>query len=645
MSLFNNKKLKELQSENEELRKAIDGLSEKENQLKNFDDMVKKARLEYAEVSSKKDQTAQKLESLEKEKTKLLSELNKISTEIKQLREIKLSEQNQIVSLNSSSDNASQSINLNPDILSKEIEEAEKRKNDIALETFKLKKGFEETKLKIGDSKRILSNLNSEIEKKKEEISSLIERQMLISDDQYKNLSLSFGNKNIDEIHLRLDKLIRQEKELTEMVNSRKQLLSELDRRISEKKVIANTNLTTKQTGNTNPNEEFTKRQQISNLEIQIESMEAQLAQLTNELNSKTELFNELQSDIKQLSENLQSGKAELVKLNESIEIATAEITDLDHSLNVLDKEFKKISKEVSQKMELKENLETEIAEMNEEKINLDDLLNELKETTTILSRLKNDIERGTGQSAKRFTGVIQYYSTVINDIYKKKKDADKILNQREKEIKEKEDAINDMKNVLLVRHNKIKLFEDLTRQIINQRNYFKEIRIDSDHSKSTDNLILSKDVPQKKLIEYENALMELLNSSDKYFGNLLSSKISLEKEISENKNRLNELNQNIRQSTGELSELRDSISKIKVEHEEHRLSINKLTFAKTKLETHIENHKKIIEKYISIKDKIREEQELIKKKREHSLTTKTSGQATSGGKTFEPNNPNWIKL
>ena len=48
-------------------------------------------------------------------------------------------------------------------------------------------------------------------------------------------------------------------------------------------------------------------------------------------------------------------------------------------------------------------------------------------------------------------------------------------------------------------------------------------------------------------------------------------------------------LNQNIRNSTGELSELRNSISKIKIEHEDHRVSINKLAAIKTQLEDQID--------------------------------------------------------
>ena len=645
MSLLNNKKIKELQNENEELKKTIEGLAEKESRLKNFDDMVKKARLEYAEITAKKDQTAQKLETLEKDKTKLQGELNKISIEIKQLREIKLSEQNQILSLNNSSGEQSKSINLTPDLLSKEIEEAEKRKNSISIETYNLKKSLEETKLKINDSRKILSSLNFEIEKKKDEISSLIERQMLVSDDQYKSLSLSVGNKSIDEIQFRMDRLIRQEKELTEMVSSRKQLLTELDKRIGEKKVNLNTEQQKNMISETTSKTDFSKNELLSEIEIKIETMETRLTQLTNEFKAKSELFNELQSDIKQLSENLLSGNVKLSKLNESIEIATSELTDLDHSLNVLDKEFKKISKDISQKMTLKEKLESEISDMKNEKLDLEDLLKDLKETTTILAQLKSDIENGSGQSAKRFTGVIQYYSTIINDIYKKKKDADKALTQKGKELMEKQHAIDEMENVLLVRHNKLKLFEEIRDQITNQRKKLESIGIVSDEKDGTDNLIINKNIPHKKLLEYENALMELLNSSDKYFGNLFSSKISLEKEIAENKKRLNELNQNIRQSTGELSELKDSINKIKNEHEEHRLSINKLTFVKSKLEEHIEQHSKVIEKYISIKEKIRQEQELIKKKREVSETAKTTSISNSGEKSFDPHNPKWIKL
>ena len=167
MSFLKSRKLIELQTENEELKKLISSLSDKENQLKNFDELIKKARLEYAEIAAKKDQTAQKLESLEKEKAKLINELNKISIEVRQLREIKLAEQNQILSL-SKAINSSNQISGNEDVSAKskqiilnEIENAEKRKNAITLETFKLKKRIDLLSTKISDSEKILENLNT----------------------------------------------------------------------------------------------------------------------------------------------------------------------------------------------------------------------------------------------------------------------------------------------------------------------------------------------------------------------------------------------------------------------------------------------------------------------------------------------------
>jgi len=636
MSLFNSKKLKDLQSENED---------DKENRLKNFEELLKSARLEYSQISIKKDHTAQKLESLEKEKSNLLGDLSKISYEIKQLREMKLSEQNQIISLGKAFDETSAEGSTNSEIIDREIDAVEKRKNDIALETFKLRKELEKTSQKIKDGNKVINNLNAEIEKKKEEISSLIERQMLVSDDQYKNFNLSYGNKSIDDIHLKIDKLIRQEKELTEMVNSRKQLLTELDKRIGEKKVLIKNESKIHKSIGLPPQSESLKNENILELEIKSEAIEAQIAQLTNEFKAKTELFNELQEDNKQVADELQKRKIELVSLNDSIETSTDRLTDLDYSLNILDNEFEKISKEISDRMTLKENLDAEIVDKTNQKLELEDVLKELKETTTILARLKNDIEKGSGESAKRFTGVLQYYSTMINDIYKKKKDAEKVLNKKEKELHDKERSIKEIENALVIRHSKIKLFEDLTREITNQRKMIEARSLSGSELNETDMLIIKKDIAQKKLLEYENVLTELINASDKFSGHLIGSKISLEKEISENKKRLNEFNQNIRQSTGELSELKNSITKIKIEHEEHRVSINKLTSIKTRLEDHIDKHKQVIEKYINIKEKIRQEQELIKKKREITSSEKSSVQDKVVEKSFEPHNPKWMKL
>jgi chromosome segregation ATPase len=659
MSLLNSKKLKELQSENEELKKRIDGLAEKENRLRHFDELVKRARIEYAEIATKKDQTAQKLDALDRDKVKLIGELNKISLEINQLREIKLTESNQVFSLSNALDNSNQHSKDKNDesakskiLHSNEIAAAEKRKYDIALETFQIGKKFDVINNKITDGKIVLDRLNAEIEKKKEEISSLMNKKMSVSHEQIKNFSLTFKEQDAEEIQTRIADLHNKEKELIEKFNSHRRQLDELDRRIEKKKLNLGSELDINDSLDRLSQTESVKQEHFLELEIKIESQEALLTSLNEELKAKTELYNELQSENKQLAEDLQSGQEKLGKLNESIEIETIRLTDLDYSLNILEQEFDNLGKDISEKTTIKEEIELQINERTNQKVDLEDLLKELRETTSVLAQLKNDIEKGTGQSAKRFTGVLQYYSSMINDIYKKKTTLEKSLNQKYKEFKEKQILIEEkkfileeMENVLFVRHQRIKLFEDLTHSITNQRKILESNAYITEDLKQRGNVVFNNDIPQKKLLEFENALNELLYNSDKYSGNLISTKSLLEKEITDNKNRLNELNQNIRNSTSEFYDLRNSITKIKNEHEEHRVSINKLASIKTKLEEGINKDKLIIDKYTAIKEKIRQEQEIIKMKRELVGSIKSSKQIFVGEKTFGPQNPKWIKL
>ena len=139
--------------------------------------------------------------------------------------------------------------------------------------------------------------------------------------------------------------------------------------------------------------------------------------------------------------------------------------------------------------------------------------------------------------------------------------------------------------------------------------------------------------------------MKELFQKSEERFNKNTEQKTRLESEIREYEHRLNELNKGIKDSMEELVNLRTTINKIKVEHEEHRLAINKLAAVKKKLEDEINKHQVVIDKYTKIKEKIRQEQNLIKMKRELYVSTKSPNQSNEGEKTFEPHNPNWIKL
>ena len=653
MSFLNGKKIKELQSENDELKKILEGISEKENQLKHFDELIKKARFEYSEIVAKKDQTVQKLEALEHDKAKFLQELNKISVEIKQLREIKLAEHNQIISLENAINHSDQNLNTSStnllkskQIISNEIETAEKRKNNIALETFNLRKKFDELNRNITDGKKVLGRLNSDIEKKKDELSSLIDRQRLFSKPENESFYSINVDPNTEEIQNRISTLTLQENKLIERINIREKQLEDLEKEILGREHNHNIQSPEIYSLDNLSHTESAKRETVLELGIKIDALEAQLTSIAEEIRSKSGIIDELQTENKRLVDQIKLGRNEFSKLNQSIEIETIRLTDLDYSLTILENEFDKLKNDISSQMSLKETIELQISKRTEEKINLEDLLKELKETTTILAQLKHDIEKGTGQSAKRFTGVLQYYSSIINDIYKRKSNAEKSLAQSEKELAEKQRLIDErqttlleMENILYVRYDRIGIIKDLARVIADQRKFLESSNFISEDSNQKEEHLFDREISHQKLIEYENALKEILNSSDRYAADLINKRSSLEKEIIVNKNRLNELNQNIRHSTGELTEIKNSISKIKIEHEDHRVSINKLASVKMKLEEQINSYKMVVEKYAKIKDKIREEQELIKSKR------KLASEINSSKKTVDAQNTKWIKI
>ena len=652
MSLLNSKKIKELESENESLKNHIEDFHEKENRLKQFEELIKNARHEYADIISKKDQTAQKLEGLEKDKTKLLGELNKISIELKQLREMKFTEQNQLSLLEKAfinpnpADTEEENFSKSKLTLTSEIEAAEKRKNDIALDIFNLRRKYDNLYIKISESKKILEKLNADIEKKKEEINNLMDRQRTLLQSKDERIHPETVNQNGEETKNKILALTEQESKLLENITAYKKQLNELEKQIADKQQLINSPITdyNTQTGfsiSDMENKEFTLE-----LDIKTKALQAQIATLTEELKAKTDSNNELQSENKELLEKIKSGKEELTKLNESIEIDTIRLTDLDYSLNILDNELDKLKDEIKEKRTFKAKIEEQIRIITDEKVDLEDILKELKETTTIIAQLKSDIERGSGQSAKRFTGILQYYSSMINDFYKRKADVEKTLAQKEKELEEKQrliddrqSAISEMENILYVRYNRSGIIKELTQAIAEQRKLFESgsfIPIDSELSGDS---VLSKKISHKKLIDFENALKEILSGSDKYALDLINKRLSFEKEIFSSKSRLSKLNLDIKLSTNELSELINSIDKIKIEHEDHRVSINKLASVKTKLEEQIDSYKKIIDKYAMIKEKIREEQELIKKKRD------IAEQINTTTKTAAAHNPKWIKL
>jgi hypothetical protein len=760
MSFLRSKKLKDLQSENEELKAFIQSITNKESHFRRLDELLRKARVEYANITLKKDQIVLTLEHLGKEKIKLNSQTQKLSNEIEQLREMKVYEQNQIHKLtnNSADQHNENEIGIKFPVY-KEIELAEKQKKELEKETAEMEKRFREVYQRVLDVEGMEKSLDIEIKKRKQEINSLNERKNEFGKEQLRNFTiritslkdnekrnlleikqkikqlsdretelnnkLQIRNRELQEIENKIEQkrsiigedagnklfsLVVEEQNLLDSIDLKKKTLSELEESILSLKVERNkiteeinrvdnasksdelisedesaeSKLTPaeilhfEKEANTiqgvikalkeeeqkirasieqlGQSEEL-KKELISQLNDELSSKEIQFASLEKDYGTKFSRLNEISFKNKLILEELATKTNELSLAENTLKSKTSRLNELTGELSHVEKKLIAVKSELSEKDYEKSEIEEKIKSARDTWSKLDDYYKKIKDVVPLLEKRKDEIQISNSMFEKRFADMFKHYSTQMGEMYKKKNLLEQMLIKKENDVNEKDQtlldkltALDEAEKVLSIRQTEAESIEDLLKTI-NEQKEFLASEITSLENKSVEKKIQNKELSieselyHKKLVEFENGLKELFHKSEERFSKNTEQKAGLESEIREFEHRLNELNKGIKDSIEEHVKLRSTISKIKIEHEEHRLAINKLASVKKKLEDEINKHQVVIDKYTKIKEKIRQEQTLIKMKRELYVSNKSLNQSTEEQKTFEPHSPNWIKL
>ena len=101
MGLFENKRLRELEKENEELLFKINSISEKEDNVRSLNDVLKKMRMEVSDLNERKLSLAGEIESLREQKRQTKADIEGFNKEILNLRQLKLEEQNTLLDYSS----------------------------------------------------------------------------------------------------------------------------------------------------------------------------------------------------------------------------------------------------------------------------------------------------------------------------------------------------------------------------------------------------------------------------------------------------------------------------------------------------------------------------------------------------------------
>lgn len=740
MVIFSSKRIKELQAENEELKSFIENLTEKEAYLKQFDEILKKARIEFANITLKKDQIALTLERLEKEKEKLVPQIQKLRIEIEHLREIKLDEQSQLISLNDKSvtiQNGFNQIDSAKKIeLQREIELAGKRKLQLEKEIAEKEKRFREVYQRVLDVGEMEQNLDSEIKRKKEEIRLLSEKKNVLLQEQLKDNNgktfslngeenkklfearqrikqltdreaelqkkLEFRNKQLRTIDEKLKEKIslsekdyreklfalkREEQKLTGSIEQKKQVLSELQESITAFNEISYKDKTEKMfTDETGLNEEAgnianvikslkqeeaaikasieqllqtetLKRELISNLNDELSVKEIHFASVEKDYETKSNRLKEISLKNKILLEELAAKTNELSVVEKELKSKTARINEINTELTDGENKLFSLQNDITDTHRRKSELEEKLKNAQESWAKMDSYYKKLKEVVPLLERRKEELEKSNSAFEKRFADMFRHYSTQMGEMYKKKNLLEQMLIKKEKDVNEKDQtlmdklsALEEAEKVFSIRKAETEVIEDLLKTINEQRELLNQ-EITMLENNGTEKRLLVKELNieselfQKKLAEFENGLRELFQKSEARFNKNAERKNSLDGEIKEYENRLNELNKAVKDSMNELVNLKSTIGRIKVEHEGHRIDINKLASVKKKLEEEINKHKIEIDKYMKIKEKIRQEQNLIKMKKEILASTKIPDPDDENTNSFEPTHLNWFKI
>ncbi|MFI5237162.1 MAG: hypothetical protein ACHQLA_04430, partial [Ignavibacteriales bacterium] len=357
-------------------------------------------------------------------------------------------------------------------------------------------------------------------------------------------------------------------------------------------------------------------------------------------------ILEELATKTNELSSVENSFNSKMTRLNE----LTGEVDSLEAKLFIL-------KNEVAEKDSLKTDLNEKIKAEKEAWTKLEEHYKQLVEKVPMLELKKEEMGLSNNMFEKRFADMFRNYSTQMGEMYKKKNLLEQMLIKKEQDVNEKDQtlteklsALDETDKILTIRKTETESIEELLTTINEQRELIAN-DISALEEKNIEKRIQNKelriesDLFQKKLIEFESGLRELFKRAEDRFQRNTEMKSGIENELREYESRLNELNKAIKDSMNELVDLRTTISKIKIEHEQHRLGINKLAEVKKKLEDEISKHQVVLDKYTKIKEKIRQEQDMIRRKRQTISSNESSSHPAETEKSFEPHHLNWIKL
>lgn len=536
------------------------------------------------------------------------------------------------------------------------------------------KKSIEEFQHKIKtlsqQEKEIQNKVTLRIRKLEEAEEKLIEKTSQIQkDSEKKTLDLIVEEqKLIDSIKLKQNKV----NELNSAITSLEEKIEKLKNLNESTLQYAENSLTTKTQAvirglqeeasklrahiNQLKSTEELKRDLIVKLKDELSGKEIELAALENDFNTKSNQLKEVSIKNQELAEEIEFKNNKLSKIDASLNDKKTQFDQLEKTISELEERIAQLNNEITRREIMKSKTENKISSGKETLNKLGENHETLKKNILALEAKQKEMQGSNKLFEHRFAKLFEKYSKDVNEINTKRNVLEQMLDKKEKDIQEKDNTLlekiallDETEKVLLIRQKELDSFDDLLKVINDQKEFLKGDLQNLDTKaaeKKLENqeLKVESDILRSKISEFEKNLHDLLNNTDERLKKSREKREKLDNEIREYEIRLKELNDDIKDSMNELVDLQNAVGKIKVEHEEHRLEINKLASLRNKLFDEINKSRVILDKYKRIRERIRGEQESIIKRREENLTEDLKPQFTHSSNTYT-NVPDLTKI
>ena len=161
MGLFENKRLRELEKENEELLFRINSISEKEDNVRHLNDVLKKMRLEVSDLNERKISLATDIENLKEQKRLVNIDIENYNKDILNLKNLKLEEQNTLLMYSSQIDKIKNKISNDENFNDLEIDFDHDSINKRNREIEELNREFENLRDRIFTAEEKIEELNN----------------------------------------------------------------------------------------------------------------------------------------------------------------------------------------------------------------------------------------------------------------------------------------------------------------------------------------------------------------------------------------------------------------------------------------------------------------------------------------------------